>query len=172
MIRGQSIILALLAGTVVLASGCGYTMSSSLDTGETRTVRFTTVENRLFPFREGFEYAVTRRLKEEIATDARLEQVQGHADVILKVSLTHFEEPNLIEDTTSGDPAEVGLRVTAEVEAIGNDFVGGSVKRGVTVFQSYAPSLGESREAALTRLWRDLAREVLDLAADTEWSTP
>ncbi|MDC1142800.1 LPS assembly lipoprotein LptE [Planctomycetota bacterium] len=160
---------------LVLASvlaGCGYTMSASLDTTETRTVKFTTAENRLFPYREGFEYDFSRRLKDEIATDARLEQASGYADVILKVSLIRFEEPNLIEDTDSGDPAEVGLRITADVQATGNAFIDGSVKRKVTVFQSYAPSLGESREAALTRLWRDLAREVLDIAADTEWSTP
>ncbi len=147
-------------------------MSSSLDTTETRTISFTTAENRLFPYREGFEYDFTRRLKEELATDKRLELTQGHADVQLKVSLTHFEEPNLIEDTNTGEPAEVGLRITAEVEANGNAFVDGFVRQKVTVFQSYAPSLGESRDAALIRLWRDLAREVLDVAADTEWSTP
>ncbi|MCF6228558.1 MAG: LPS assembly lipoprotein LptE [Planctomycetes bacterium] len=147
-------------------------MSSSLDATETRTVSFTTAENRLFPYREGFEYDFTRRFKEELATDKRLELTQGRADVQLKVSLTNFEEPNLIEDINTGDPAEVGLRVTAAVEATGDAFVGGFVKRKVRVFQSYAPSLGESREAALTRLWRDLAREVLDVAADTEWSTP
>lgn len=147
-------------------------MSSSLDATETRTVNFATAENRLFPYREGFEYDFTHRLKEELATDTRLELTQGHADVQLKVSLTHFEEPNLIEDANTGEPAEVGLRITAEVEANGNAFVDGSVRRKVTVFQSYAPSLGESRDAALIRLWRDLAREVLDVAADTEWSTP
>lgn len=147
-------------------------MSSSLDATETRTVSFTTAENRLFPYREGFEYDFTRRLKEELATDKRLELTQGYADVQLKVSLTNFEEPNLIEDINTGDPAEVGLRITADVEATGDAFVEGFVKRKLTVFQSYAPSLGESREAALTRLWRDLAREVLDVAADTEWSTP
>lgn len=171
--RWQSSVCILIAVVSLASTGCGYGMSSSLDGSyEARSISFTTAENRLFPYQKGFELDITRRLKEEIAIDRRLELSQGHAEIYLKVSLINFREPNLIEDTDSGDPAEVGLRVTADIQATGDAFTSGSTRRKITVFQSYAPSLGESREAALTRLWRDLAREIIDVAADTDWTTP
>lgn len=137
-----------------------------------RKVSLQTVENRLFPHRPGLEYELTQRLKEEIATDRRLVLSEGGADVRLRVSLIRFSEPNLVEDLKTGEPAEILLRATAQVEASGDAFANGVVKRKVTVSTSYAPGLGDSRREGMDRLWRDLAREILDIAADEEWSSP
>lgn len=152
-------------------SACGYTWTSSLDgDGTRRTVYFETVESRLFPHRPGMEYELTDRLKEEIAVDRRLVLTDGGGDVRLKVSLTRFTEPNVVEDLDTGEPAEILLRATATVEAYGEAFNGGKVRRKVTVSTSYTPLLGDSRRNGLDRLWRDLAREILDIAADKEWA--
>lgn len=165
------VLVPILAGILVLAmSGCGYTMSASLDGASGRTLRLTTVENRLFPNRPGYEYDLTRRLKDEIATDRRLKLSEGQADVVLEVALTRFVEPNLVEDLKTGRPAEVLLSARAVVVARGKGVPGGEVRRAVNVSTSYAPALGEPREVGMTRLWRDMAREILDVAADTEWA--
>jgi hypothetical protein len=154
----------------IFLSGCAYRWSSSLDGRASRTVSLETVENRTFPHRPGLEYELTRRLKDEIATDRRLVLADGAADVRLRVSLTYFTEPNLVEDLDTGDPAEILLRATAQVVAIGEDFPGGRVSRPVPVSISYTPQIGDSRRAGLDRLWRELAREILDVAADYEWA--
>ncbi|MBK9975531.1 MAG: hypothetical protein IPP14_12240 [Planctomycetes bacterium] len=159
-----------LCAVLCCAGGCGYTMSASLDGGPERTLRLTTIENRLFPNRPGYEYDLTRRLKDEIATDRRLKLSEGQADVVLEVALTRFVEPNLVEDLKTGRPAEVLLSARATVVARGKTVPGGEVRRTVNVSTSYAPALGEPREVGMTRLWRDMAREILDVAADTEWA--
>ena len=152
-------------------SGCGYTWTSTLDgDGTRRTVHLDTVENRLFPHRPGLEYELTDRLKEEIAVDRRLVLTDGGGDVRLKVSLTRFTEPNVVEDLETGEPAEILLRATATVEAYGEEFTGGKVRRKVTVSVSYTPFLGDSRRDGLDRLWRKMARDILDIAADKEWA--
>lgn len=151
-------------------AGCGYTWTARHDGLPSRTLRLGTVENRLFPNRPGYEYDLTRRLKDEIATDRRLELKDGAADVVLEVALIRFTEPNLVEDFDTGRPAEVLLRVSALVVVRGKGVPGNEVRRTVSVSNSYAPALGESRDAGMTRLWRDLARDILDVAADTEWT--
>ncbi|MCC6465150.1 MAG: hypothetical protein IT463_07410 [Planctomycetes bacterium] len=155
---------------LLVPAGCGYRWSSSLDAGQSRTVKFEAVENRLFPHRPGLEHGLGRRIKEEIAQDRRLEVVEGAAEIVLKVSLVRFTEPNLVEDLDTGEPAEILLRVTALVVARGEVFAGGESRRQITVSTTYAPALGESRASGMERLWRDLAREVVDLAADHEWA--
>ncbi len=155
-------------GTAV--GGCAYTWSASLDGNETRKLALDTVENRTFPHRPGMEYELTRRLKDEIATDRRFRLTEGASDVKLKVSLVRVTEPNLVEDFRTGEPAEILLRATAVVEATGDAFPTGRSRRTVTVSTSYTPGLGDSRRAGLDRLWRDLAREILDTAADIEWA--
>jgi hypothetical protein len=155
---------------VLMSSGCGYRWTSQLDAGETRTVSLDTVENRTFPHRPGLEYDLTRRLKDEIATDRRLILTEGNARVRLRVSLTRLTEPTLVFDLDTGAPAELLLRASALVDARGEDFYGGRSRRTVTVSTSYTPGLGDSREDGLARLWRDLAREILDVAADTGWA--
>ena len=136
-----------------------------------RAVSLQTVENRTFPNRPGLEYELTRRLKDEIVTNRRLVLSEGASEVRLRVSLTRFDEPNLVEDLDTGQPAEILLKATAIVEAIGEVFPGGVSKRKVTVSTSYTPLLGDSRGAGLERLWRDLAREIVDVAADEEWAS-
>lgn len=162
----------LLAAAVLLISNCGYTMSSSLDGAQSRTLRLDTIENRLFPPRPGYEYELTRRLKDEIATDTRLKLTDGRADVVLQVSLTRFNEPILNEDPDSGDPTENQVQAAALVVARGDGVPGGEIRRTVRVSQPYALVSPDSREAGITRLWRDLARGILDVAADTEWAAP
>jgi hypothetical protein len=164
---------ACLAVICLLLGGCAYVWGpgagrKAFDDNK-RTVHLETVENNLFPNRPGLEYELTDRLKEEIATDRRLVLSEGAADVRLRVSLTRLTEPTLVEDLKTGEPAEYQLRATALVEAVGDSFVGGSEKRRVTVSTSYVPGLGDSRRAGLDRLWRDLAREILDVAAD-DWA--
>lgn len=150
--------------------GCAnYTWTSRLDGLPQRTISFTTIENRLFPHRPGYEYELTQRLKEEMAVDRRLVLGEGNTDLRLKVALTRFSEPNLVEDLDTGLPAEVNLIATADVEASGESIPGGRVRRRVTVSTSYTPGLGDSRRDGLDRLWRDLAREIIDVAADSEW---
>ena len=162
----------LLAVCCTAMSGCGaYTWSSSMDARTERTVHLETVENRVFPPSPGLEYELTDRLKEEIATGRRLVLSEAGGDVRLKVSLIRFDEPNLVEDLDTGQPAEILLKATAVVEAFGEEFAGGAARRKVTVSTSYTPLLGDSRRAGLDRLWRDLSREILDVAADYEWAS-
>lgn len=166
------LLTSLLLMSCLAVSGCGaYTWTSSMDGRTGRTVHLATVENRIFPNRPGLEYELTRRLKEEIAVDGRLKLSEGAGDVRLRVSLVRFSEPNLVEDLDTGQPAEIQLRASAVVEATGEEFTGGMVRRKVTVSTSYTPLLGDSRQAGLDRLWRDLAREILDIAADAEWAS-
>jgi hypothetical protein len=88
----------------------------------------------------------------------------------MKIALTRFDEPNLVEDLDTGLPAEINLIATADVEASGETVPGGRVRRRVTVSTSYTPGLGDSRREGMDRLWRDLAREIIDVASDTEWA--
>jgi len=150
--------------------GCGYSWTARQDGMEPRTLRFDSVENRLFPNRPGYEYDLNRRLKDEMAVDRRLIPAQGRADVVMQVALTKFSEPNLVEDLDTGNPAEVLLRATALVIVRGEGVQGGESRRSISVANSYAPALGEPREVGMTRLWRDLARRILDFAADREWA--
>lgn len=161
---------AILATLALLFCGCGYTWTSRQDGLPARSVRFEAVENRLFPNRPGYEHDLGRRLKDEMALDRRLEITQGQADVVLQVALTKFSEPTQVEDLETGAPAEVLLRASALVIVRGQGVQGGEVRRTVNVSNSYAPALGEPRETGMTRLWRDLARRILDVAADTEWA--
>lgn len=164
--------LFFLAACCLAVSGCGaYTWSSSMDARTERTVHLETVENRVFPPSPGLEYELTKRLKEEIATDRRLVLSEAGGDVRLRISLVRFDEPNLVEDLDTGLPAEILLKATAIVEAQGEEFTGGATRRKVTVSTSYTPLLGDSRRAGLDRLWRDLSREILDVAADYEWAS-
>lgn len=152
-----------------LAGCANYTWTARLDGRPQRTVAFTTIENRLFPHRPGYEYELTQRLKEEIAVDRRLVLEEGNTDIRMKVALTRFDEPNLVEDLDTGLPAEINLIATADVEASGETVPGGRVRRRVTVSTSYTPGLGDSRREGMDRLWRDLAREIIDVASDVEW---
>jgi hypothetical protein len=156
----------------LLVCGCGYTIGPGVDDGPTRTVYLETIENRTFPNRPGLEYELTDRLKEEIATDRRLILSEGAAEVRLKVSLTRLVEPTLVEDLGTGERAEIQLKATAVVEATGEHFIGGRERRTVTRAVTYTPGLGDSRREGLDRLWRDLAREILDVAADQWANTP
>jgi hypothetical protein len=155
----------------LLLCGCGYTMTSRMDASESRTVRLDTIENRLFPHRPGYEYELTRRLKDEMAVDTRLVLTESRADVVLQVSLTRFLEPNLTEDQDTGLPVEFSGQASAVVVARGKGVPGGEVRRSVSVSQPYANEAGDSREDGITRLWRELARAILNAAADTEWAT-
>jgi hypothetical protein len=163
--------LVIILPAVVCMTGCGYRWTASLDGGATRSVRLETVENRLFPHRPGMEYELTRRLKDEIATDRRLELTDGTAaEVQLRVSLIRFTEPTIVVDLDTGDPAEILMSVAARVDATGPSVPGGRTRRTVTVSISYTPGLGDTREDGLARLWRELSRDILDVAADTEWA--
>lgn len=153
-----------------LAGCANYTWTARLDGQPQRTVAFTTIENRLFPHRPGYEYELTQRLKEEIAVDRRLVLEEGNTDIRMKIALTRFDEPNLVEDLDTGLPAEINLIATADVEASGETVPGGRVRRRVTVSTSYTPGLGDSRREGMDRLWRDLAREIIDVASDVEWA--
>jgi len=154
-------------------SGCVWGPGVNRDgfhSQQRRTVSFETVENRTFPHRPGLEYELTGRLKDEIATDRRLVLSEGTGDVRLKVSLIRFSEPTIVEDLKTGDPAEILLRATAEIEATSDLYAHGTRRRRVNVSTSYAPGVGgDSRRAGLDRLWRDLAREIVEIAAD-DWS--
>lgn len=163
-------LLLIVAALLVCATGCGYRWTASADGSEVRVLEFGTVDNRTYPNRPGLEYELSRRLKDEIATDRRFKHAGGPPDVRLKVALIRFSEPIQIEDLDTGEPVEVQLRATVLVEASSKDFAGGRLRRTLTVAQSYAPGLGDSRREGLDRLWRDLAREILDTAADTEWA--
>lgn len=159
-----------IAAVLWLVCGCGYRWTASADGAEVRVLEFDTVDNRTYPNRPGLEYELGRRLKDEIATDRRFKHTGGPPDVRLRVSLIRFSEPIQIEDLDTGEPVEVQLRATVLVEASGEAFAGGRVRRTLTVSQSYAPGLGDTRREGLDRLWRDLAREILDTAADVEWA--
>jgi hypothetical protein len=154
-------------GAYVWGPGVGRSMGDD----HKRSVRLETVVNRTFPNHPGLEYQLTGRLKDEIATDRRLVLSEGPSEVRLRVSLTRFDEPNLVEDLDTGQPAEILLKATAVVEATGDVFPGGVSRRKVSVSTSYTPLLGDSRSAGLERLWRDLAREIVDVAADEEWAS-
>jgi hypothetical protein len=155
---------------LVSLAGCGYRWTAALDGSATRTVRLETVENRLFPHRPGMEYELTRRLKDEIATDRRLELTEGQAEIRLRVSLVRFTEPTMVLDLETGDPAEIMLSAAADIDATGGSIPGGRRKRLVNVSITYTPGLGDTREDGLARLWRELSRDILDVAADTEWA--
>ena len=162
--------LALMLVGAILTSGCAYTISSKLDAQDTRTIHFDGADNRLYPPRAGLEYDLTERIKDEIAVDRRLVLTDGHGDVRLKVVLSQLREPILVEDLDTGDPAEVMLSATVTVEGVGKEFHKGRVKRTISVSSSYAPSLGETQADGFKRLWRDMAREIVDFAADREWA--
>jgi hypothetical protein len=150
-------------------SGCYQWSADPEFDAPRRTLSLDTVENHLVPHRPGLEYELTDRLKEEITTTGRFVLNEGAAEVRLKVSLTRFSEPTQVEDLKTGDPAEIMLRATVVVEATGEHYLGGRERRTVTRSVTYAPGLGDSRREGLDRLWRDLAREIVDVAGD-EWA--
>jgi hypothetical protein len=154
---------------VLLLHGCGYRVGSTLDDRPPRSVEFGTVENQLFPPRPGLEYGLTRRLKEEMALDPRLKLVASGAQVRMRVTLVAFDEPTIVKDLDTARASEILLRVRVVVMAVG-EVEGGKIRRTITTTDGYAPSLGESRDEALERLWRDLSRQVIDAATDWEWA--
>ncbi|MCC6574575.1 MAG: hypothetical protein IT462_12390 [Planctomycetes bacterium] len=173
--------LSILLLAAAILAGCNYRMASSLDGGPTRTIFLTTVENQLYPPRAGLEYDLTRRFKDEIAVDRRLRLVDGAADINMRATLIGFDEPTIVKTLDSGLPAEILVRATVVVEAWGDGIAGqpkriGDVEvenvitRRITVSDTYAPAAGDSRETALERLWRDLAREMIDFVTDYEWA--
>ena len=163
------LIPALIVAALALG-GCGYVMTSSLDDNPARTVVFSTVENQLYPPRPGLEYSLTRRLKDEISLDRRLELVADHGHMLLKVSLVAFDEPTIVKNLETTLPSEIMLRATVVVKASGEGVPGGSVVRRLSASDGYAPALGESRDEALNRLCRDLSRQIIDAATDREWA--
>jgi hypothetical protein len=161
--------LCLLGLLAVSGSGCGYRVGSTSDDRPPRSVEFSTVENQLFPPRPGMEYGLTRRLKEEMALDPRLKLVGSGGQVRLRVTLVAFDEPTIVKDLKTTQPSEILLRARVVVMAVG-EVEGGKIRRTITTSDGYAPALGESRDAALERLWRDLSRQVIDAATDWEWA--
>lgn len=178
--RSGALLFAVLAA--LAAVGCNYRISSGLDGAPSRTIHIVAVENQLFPPRAGLEYGLARRLKDEIAVDRRLRQVNGGADIQLKVSLVAMDEPTIVKFLDSGLPAEVLLRATVVIDASGPGVIGerrnvggestNVMTRRIRVSDSYATALGESSDAALERLWRDMAREIIDAVTDHEWAKP
>jgi Lipopolysaccharide-assembly len=160
------ILLAMLS--VSMLAGCAYRVGSTLDDRPPRTCEFGTVENQLFPPRPGLEYQLTRRLKEEMAGDLRLRLVSEGGNVRLRVTLLQFEEPTIVKDLDTAASSEILLRATVVVEATG-EVPGGKIRRRITTSDGWAPALGESREAATERLWRDLSRQIIDAASDWAW---
>ena len=152
----------------LLLSGCAYRMGSTLDDRPPRTCEFGTVENQVFPPRPGLEYQLTKRLKEEMAGDVRLRLVDGGGNVRLRVTLTQFDEPTIVKDLDTTASSEILLRATVVMEATG-EVPNGKIRRRITTTDGWAPALGESRDAALERLWRDLSRQIIDAASDWAW---
>lgn len=162
--RGSLLLLML----ALLLSSCAYRVGSTLDDRPPRTCELGTVENQVFPPRPGLEYQLTRRLKDEMAADRRLRLVAGGGNVRLRVSLVQFEEPTIVKDLDTTASSEILLRASVVMEATG-EVPGGKVRRRITTSDGWAPALGESREAALDRLWRDLSRQIIDAASDWAW---
>ena len=152
----------------LLLAGCAYRMGSTPDDRPPRTCEFGAVENQLFPPRPGLEYQLTRRLKEEMAGDLRLRLVSDGGNVRLRVTLMQFEEPTIVKDFDTAASSEILLRATVVIEATG-EVPGGKIRRRITTSDVWAPALGESREAAMERLWRDLSRQIIDAASDWAW---
>jgi hypothetical protein len=150
-------------------AGCPYRWGDTGDDQPPKTCEFNTVENQLFPPRPGLEYGLTRRLKEEMAQDQRLKLVSSGGRVRLRVTLITFDEITIVKDLKTARSNEILLRVTVVIEATG-EVENGKVRRRLTTTDGYAPALGESREAALERLWRDLSKQVIDAATDWEWA--
>lgn len=161
------ILLAMLSVSM-LTPGCAYRMGSTLDDRPPRTCELGVVENQLFPPRPGLEYQLTRRLKEEMAGDLRLRLVASGGNVRMRVTLMQFEEPTIVKDLDTAASSEILLRASVVVEATG-EVPGGKIRRRITTTDGWAPALGESREAAMERLWRDLSRQIIDAASDWAW---
>lgn len=161
-------VLNLLLAPALLIAGCAYRVGTTLDDRPPRTCEFTTVENQLFPPRPSLEYALTKRLKEEMAGDVRLKLVETGGNVRLRVTLIQFEEPTVVKNLETTAPSEILLRASVIMEATG-EVPGGKIRRRITTTDGWAPALGESRDAALERLWRDLARQIIDAASDWAW---
>ena len=152
----------------LLLSSCAYRVGSTLDDRPPRTCELGTVENQVFPPRPGLEYQLTRRLKDEMAADRRLRLVASGGNIRLRVSLMQFEEPTIVKDLDTTASSEILLRASVVMEATG-EVPGGKIRRRITTSDGWAPALGESREAALDRLWRDLSRQIIDAASDWAW---
>ncbi len=152
---------------LALLTGCGYRFSPHGDGGgggPTRSVVLETVENLIRPPRPGLEFEFTRKLKDEMALDRRFE-LSSSGTTRVRVQLTEFREPALARDFNN-QQTEIALVVVAEVQVVdGNDSWGGVVSGRA----SYAPGHGEGRDAGLARLWRNLARNVIDVIGDRDW---
>ncbi|MCK6440020.1 MAG: hypothetical protein L6Q71_07450 [Planctomycetes bacterium] len=152
------------------ATGCGYTMSSRSDgsSGAPARLVISTVESRITPPRPELSYDLTRRLKEEAAIDARFVLSGAAGDVVTQIALTRYREPTVVSDFNN-DPTEVTLMAEATVRIN----VHGEVRVAeVAAVGSFAPGLGEPAAVGRERLWRDLARNILDAIADRDWLAP
>lgn len=143
--------------------GCGYTIGTRGGEGERITLH--TVENMLAPPRPGLEYELTKRLRSELHADGRFEVSDG-APIRVRVELSGFQEPTLVRDL-SNVQTEIALIATAVVRI---EEPGQVRVANVTGRASYAPGIGEGRDAGLSRLWRNLARNILDAVADRDWA--
>lgn len=168
------LMLMLLALVTLSLSNCGYTVSSrgpvtgSASDAKPLRIRLATVKNTIVPPRPGLEFELTQRLKAELALDRRFELSQESADADVSVTLTGFKEPALVRDLDNTQ-TETALSAICKV-TIGH----GADRRDTTVSarSDYARGIREPREDGLERLWRELARNILDTVAEEDWLAP
>lgn len=167
---GAAVLTGLLALTVSMLAGCGYTVGNSFG-APVRTVAVPTFQNE--SFRRGLEQQLTEAVHREIQTRTpfRLARDEATADTRLVGRIVQAEKYSLTP-TPFGDPRQLQLNVAVEVRW--EDLRTGQVIAcqqmplspdmiALVNETDFAPETGQSRATAEQTAMQNMARQIVDL---------
>lgn len=156
----RSLLLLLILGLSLIASGCGYSAGYRMPRGVSR-ISVPVFKNETIPFRKDLEYELTRAVKRELQlmTPAEVTSFED-SNAILRGSVLQFDEGVLVE-SGSGSIQESGVVIRVGIQLIRSRDERVLLERSVEARASYSLAAGESIEVARREALTDLARRII-----------